>query len=885
MQEKKHYAPRINPGALRRYFGKLLYISTVYGVAREYPLGYRWLPGIFSLVLPLLAVRIVLYFQLIDASALLYLFRGICSDVLVSIIIFYSLPFLRVTSILIPFIFIWCYLAAANWEYIIVNNLNLDIRLLSLSLSKDFIMGSALSYNLIIKFIFLSFLSCSVLFKPFNLSIGIVVEYKKTTIIALFISCLTVVLLLNAKASMPAWLQMSLIEENVRGLVASSPLAKKDKEYVIDDSIIDMFLRYDISGEPLFEFPEKKYNILVVIIEGISMKHINALNAPNLNRIASNSLKIDNFVGLRRQTNRGLYSLFCGNYPNLVSIESKSDIIGVYGQDNGCLPERLYSSGYRTVFMQSAELGFMRKDLFAKKAGFEEYYGKNDYDLITPFHWGHDDKSFYKVALNKIKQLNKESTKPWMLTLLTIGTHQPFHVPGKTRASFEEALGYADESIEFLYEKLKRERTLENTILVITSDEASGFTSKNPVSRVGLLPMIVLIPGMEGVTQDDNGIFSQLDFQSSIMDLLSIECDNCVGRSFFRKYKSMGRHLFASYSNSLFYISGESVYVCNFKGDCDAYLRTNGTTFGGVYRSVGTEYEVVDRIFSFIKYNELKGESFGSMKYKEKDKVYSGNANIFGNSEYPVNIGDVVAFKITIDNSLDDSRGLLSVYIRARNEAELGIYNILYGIIDDIYLFPGQKLNYYRQFEVKEEYEKLLAMLSVTSTNNTLWKLNYASVDIQKKHTPSLSQKKEIIGVPRGYFVDLLPKSNINMQDCLIESFNSNNPIYMERCKGNKFLLSGPTQPVKIYKSWNATIKYNVRQIKGNTKFTNLLIYQDEKKTHEIDSFSTSSNDSVKRYRRNLEMEEDSILRFGIKADAIEPSVLFLEDAYIFVSP
>ena len=47
----------------------------------------------------------------------------------------------------------------------------------------------------------------------------------------------------------------------------------------------------------------------------------------------------------------------------------------------------------------------------------------------TSFPWGMDDKAYFEGALNYIEQLRQTPGKPWMLTLLTVGTHQPYSAP------------------------------------------------------------------------------------------------------------------------------------------------------------------------------------------------------------------------------------------------------------------------------------------------------------------------------------------------------------------------------------------------------------------------------------------------------------------------
>ena len=186
------------------------------------------------------------------------------------------------------------------------------------------------------------------------------------------------------------WVQMSAIEANLRGR-PSKRLAQVLKGET-PGHLIDRFRSTSLSGEPVIGYPEDAQNVLMLVLEGVSLNAMGSGNMPFMSELAKNNLSYPRFIGLQRQTNRGLFSLLCGEYPNFLSIETKSDYYISFGSLRPCMPEILEQNGYRSVFMQGADLGYMSKDFFAKEAGFSEALGNRDYDeAFARSAWGVDD--------------------------------------------------------------------------------------------------------------------------------------------------------------------------------------------------------------------------------------------------------------------------------------------------------------------------------------------------------------------------------------------------------------------------------------------------------------------------------------------------------------
>ena len=226
----------------------------------------------------------------------------------------------------------------------------------------------------------------------------------------------------------------------------------------------------------------------------------------------------------------------------------------------------------------------MRKDLFTSQIGFSQIYGTPTWvkpRLATG--WGIDDMSLYDSALLKIKELNQQKEK-WFMTLLTVSTHHPYNVPNvSSTVSFDQALSYADNSVKVFIDALKKNKTLENTLVIIASDEANGtgdigfgqgnggnsnFISDNhgPFVAVGrrILPRT-----------KQSQVFSQVDVPATILDYLAVEKNKPIGgRSLFRRYSEPKKVFFGNVYRDIFgYFQGaEEMVLCNASIICSLVL-------------------------------------------------------------------------------------------------------------------------------------------------------------------------------------------------------------------------------------------------------------------------------------------------------------------------
>lgn len=339
--------------------------------------------------------------------------------------------------------------------------------------------------------------------------------------------------------------------------------------------------------------PHDERNVLIVILEGIPGVYVRQVQEwtgvkypvemSNLSRIAEKSLIVPNFIAHNRQTMRGLYSLLSGDYCKLTITTPK---VYEYVQlpresRNPCLPEILSRAGYRTAYMQAADLAFMSKDRFMPASGFDLVLGKEYFQFQhIPSEWGPDDKAFFKQAAEFIENLDRQS-QPWFITLLNVGTHQPYAVPAEFIDTFssrkEAAVAYLDEALGDFIKQLGESGILNDTLVIFTSDESHGVTGQPYGNFWGL----ALARSPETSFMVNSGVFGLIDIPYSVLDYLGLtkHPHSFPKRSIFREQNVERSILFGSC-----FSERKSVVLKRINSNCVKVIQSsNGELFSPDY--------------------------------------------------------------------------------------------------------------------------------------------------------------------------------------------------------------------------------------------------------------------------------------------------------------
>lgn len=429
-------------------------------------------------------------------------------------------------------------------------------------------------------------------------------SFKTVTLVVL--GLLIVVEVMPKRSNMTTWRQRDFVSANIIDVFRRGLRDKGlSKAQAMNNPQLDGLFSADLRGQPILTKTNRQgQNVLVIFIEGVSGGHLrinaerhennNEIKMPNLDALARQGLVYSSFITHQRQSNRGLYAAFCGDYPRLAAgIPKMTEVAN--GLNKFCLPEILREKGYNTAFIKASNLDYMLMDQFLPKSGFNLVYGAEKFEPeYGRNNWGIYDDGLYKKAAEEIEELSKKD-KPWFVSLFTVTTHHPYTLPANFDSSKDasprlRAFQFADEAIRGLLEKLSAAGHLNNTLVLITSDESSG-TLDIDGPKVAMLNdlsenwglMIALTPEQAKGRIDET--FQQADIAISILDYLGIndKKGSLIGRSLFRTYKEKRPFYFANlYKNRIYeYDENGILKICDERFiNCQAY-DTNGSSLFG----------------------------------------------------------------------------------------------------------------------------------------------------------------------------------------------------------------------------------------------------------------------------------------------------------------
>ncbi len=446
----------------------------------------------------------------------------------------------------------WVLLQYANYEHVLALDAPLSFTYAGYLLDRTFLLGSgvALSHPILLLFLLVAVgvSIWQILKRPFR-------GRAIAAAIFLALAACAALWMWPANPRSLAWKRSHFLIDEIRRHSpvgeASSPAPEPSR--AITEELARLW-SVDLSGEPWMGVGQVEKNILVVVLEGVSGAYLpmlaelsgveSSIKMPRLDQVARSHSTATRFVGQQRQTNRGLYALLCGRSPRLGSSAPRLNDYAV-GPSAPCLPEVLAGEGYHTVFLQASPLSFMMKGQAMPRLGFETVIGeRGDEPANLRSKWGIDDRAFLELSLEQIRQLEADG-KPWFLTLLTVGTHHPYTVPELAENPGEDglqrAIAYLDEAVGEFIDQLENEGVLDNTLVVLTSDESAGLPH-NTDDFVRTLSqnwsLAILMPPGEGPRLLEEP-FLQSDLAVSLLDYLGVADQDSLftGRSLFRSYR------------------------------------------------------------------------------------------------------------------------------------------------------------------------------------------------------------------------------------------------------------------------------------------------------------------------------------------------------------
>lgn len=290
-------------------------------------------------------------------------------------------------------------------------------------------------------------------------------------------------------------------------------------------------------------------NLIVIQVEAmqnflIGLEVNGQTITPYLNQLAEQSFY---FPYIYQQiaegnTSDAEYMMNTGAYPSVIQSTSKQ----LTGKKAFSLPRLLADHGYESYTFHVNDVTFWNRNEMYPALGFTQYFDKPSFENDEFNSWGASDEQLYKVALQKMVELERKN-QPFYAQLVTVSSHHPFKIPeqyqvldlpeeleGTQLGHYLQAMHYVDGQLEQFMQQLDEQGLLEKSIIAIYGDhfglqpkdnaadwvsDQLGINYHETISRMNI-PFFIHAPGMEGEVVEQVG--GQIDMLPTVLNLLGI---------------------------------------------------------------------------------------------------------------------------------------------------------------------------------------------------------------------------------------------------------------------------------------------------------------------------------------------------------------------------
>lgn len=270
-----------------------------------------------------------------------------------------------------------------------------------------------------------------------------------------------------------------------------------------------------------------KQNIVLIILESFSKEYIGFYNngkgyTPFLDSLCTKSLVFTNGFANGKRSIEAMPSIIAG----LPALTDNPYITSQFSSNKiNTIPSLLNGLGYQTAFFHGGKNGTMGFDQFANIAGFNNYFGMDEYPDKSHFdgNWGIYDEEYllyFKQQLDQFKH-------PFFATIYTLTSHHPYQIPSRYKGKFpkgnlniHESIGYADFALQQFFKSAKNSPWYNNTLFVLVADHTAQAESEYYKNKIGnyTIPIILYHPNDTLFNGQKKLIAQQADIFPTIID-------------------------------------------------------------------------------------------------------------------------------------------------------------------------------------------------------------------------------------------------------------------------------------------------------------------------------------------------------------------------------
>jgi phosphoglycerol transferase MdoB-like AlkP superfamily enzyme len=314
----------------------------------------------------------------------------------------------------------------------------------------------------------------------------------------------------------------------------------EDKKYFNDDELNALFNPVQRSQDQ--KILPKGTNVCFILLESFGTMYCGPNSpesyTPFLDSLLTKSLFFEDAIANSRTSMDALPSVIS----SIPAYTNESFILSEYSanQFQG-IPSILAKEGYHSAFFHGASNGSMRFDAFTAAAGFNSYYGRNEYPNPEHFdgNWGIEDHHMLSFAADEMNRFKE----PFFSMIFTLSSHHPYTIPVSFKSRVKHGpeplcatISYVDLALKQFWEKAKRQAWFKNTLFVFCADHVGPTKrwDRSSLEWTYRIPIGFYHPSMKLPEVKKGRVFQQIDIMPTLFDLLGITTDYySFGTSYF----------------------------------------------------------------------------------------------------------------------------------------------------------------------------------------------------------------------------------------------------------------------------------------------------------------------------------------------------------------
>ena len=296
---------------------------------------------------------------------------------------------------------------------------------------------------------------------------------------------------------------------------------------------------------------ERRLNVVVLILESFSKEYIGFYNQPSplhsqLSTLNSQPSTLHSHPSLTpfldsllAQSVTYTYSYASGRksidaMPSVLSsipMLIEPYVVTPYSTNEvSSIADCLNRKGYTTAFFHGAPNGSMGFQAYARSAGFDRYYGMDEYTGEEAFDgtwaiWNEEFLQFFARTMDTLPQ-------PFMTSVFTASSHHPFRIPARYEGCFpkgtiplHQCIAYSDYALRRFFHYASQQPWFEHTLFVLTADHTNQLTTPEYQNTRGLfaVPIAFYCPALLTPDVRSRSAVSQTDIMPSVLNFLGYD--------------------------------------------------------------------------------------------------------------------------------------------------------------------------------------------------------------------------------------------------------------------------------------------------------------------------------------------------------------------------